>query len=39
MHRKNDHFQNLLQKYILGNEYPCAEAGYDNDQLGEVTEK
>jgi hypothetical protein len=39
MHRKNDHFQNLLPSDVPGNEYSCAGTGYNNDQLGEVTEK
>jgi hypothetical protein len=39
MHRENDHFQNILPRDILGNENPCAGTEYNNDQLGEVTEK
>jgi hypothetical protein len=38
-HRRNDHFQNLLPRDILGNEYPYAGTGYNNDHLGEVIEK
>jgi hypothetical protein len=39
MDRKNDHFQNLLPRDILGNEYLCAGTGYNSDQLGVVIEK